>query len=570
MKPIPLGTTSAGKPFTVPVDLVTQTVAVVGMRGAGKTNTGVVGAEGLLAAGQQVVIIDPLDVWWGLRSSADGKADGFPVVVIGGEHADLPLEAGAGKAVADFVTDHRASVVISTRHLSKTKQRSLVADFAEHLYDRKGKTEFKTPLQLFIDEADAFAPQRIEGDTARCFGAIDDLVRRGRSSGFGVTVITQRPAVLHKDILTQVEMLVVHRIVSPQDRKAIEAWVEVHDAEGVAEKVLGSLHQLGKGETWVWSPAWLGLLERVQIAKRGTFDSSYTPKVGESRAGPKKVAAVDLEQLKKAMGETLEKAKANDPATLKRRIAELEKAAKAVPARVEAKVVEVSALQKEDREMLAKVASDLNLVGTLATGIAEKIDFVLKKLANLKPGALHPRPLPPASRPSSAPKPRASSPTGDTTIGEGERKILVAIAQYPDGVERDQLSVLTGYKRSTRDAYVQRLGTKGMVQTAGQTLTATAEGFEALGDFEPLPTGSALGDYWMADGRDAKLPEGERAILKVMIEAEGNPVSRDELTERTGYKRSTRDAYIQRLTARRLVESVGRGDVQATRNLFEG
>jgi hypothetical protein len=36
----------------------------------------------------------------------------------------------------------------------------------------------------------------------------------------------------------------------------------------------------------------------------------------------------------------------------------------------------------------------------------------------------------------------------------------------------------------------------------------------------------------------------------------------------TGYKRSTRDTYIQRLQSRRLVEIVGRGEVRPSEMLF--
>lgn len=46
-----IGITEAGKSFDVPVDLVTQTSAIVGIRGSGKTNTGVVAAEGMLTQG---------------------------------------------------------------------------------------------------------------------------------------------------------------------------------------------------------------------------------------------------------------------------------------------------------------------------------------------------------------------------------------------------------------------------------------------------------------------------------------------------------------------------------------
>jgi hypothetical protein len=124
--------------FTLPAEAVTQTFAILGIRGSGKTNTGVVLAEELLTAGQQVVIIDPVDVWWGLKSSRDGKAGGFPIPVIGGDHSDVPIDAAAGAVLADFVVDARASVILSLRHLSMGDQRRFAADFAKRLYDRKG------------------------------------------------------------------------------------------------------------------------------------------------------------------------------------------------------------------------------------------------------------------------------------------------------------------------------------------------------------------------------------------------------------------------------------------------
>lgn len=40
------------------------------------------------------------------------------------------------------------------------------------------------------------------------------------------------------------------------------------------------------------------------------------------------------------------------------------------------------------------------------------------------------------------------------------------------------------------------------------------------------------------------------------------------IDERTNFKRSTRDAYLVRLKARRLIETVGRGDVKASDELF--
>jgi Mn-dependent DtxR family transcriptional regulator len=154
----------------------------------------------------------------------------------------------------------------------------------------------------------------------------------------------------------------------------------------------------------------------------------------------------------------------------------------------------------------------------------------------------------------------------DIVVGKGERTVLRAIAQYPDGAERDQLTVLTGYKRSTRDTYIQRLSLAGLVEVSGSGIRTTDAGVDALGsDFEPLPQGEELQAYWLD-----RLPEGERRILEVLLKDYPESVGRDVLSEETQYKRSTRDTYLQRLQSRRLVEDVGRGEVRASANLFSG
>ena len=124
--------------------------------------------------------------------------------------------------------------------------------------------------------------------------------------------------------------------------------------------------------------------------------------------------------------------------------------------------------------------------------------------------------------------------------------------------------MLTAFKRSTRDAYIQRLGERAFTTVQQGKVFATESGVAALGeDFEPLPTGIALQEYWLD-----RLPIGESKILQVLIEAYPKAVDRETLSEAIGQKRSTRDAYIQRMGAKELVESVGRGEVRASENLF--
>jgi len=63
------------------------------------------------------------------------------------------------------------------------------------------------------------------------------------------------------------------------------------------------------------------------------------------------------------------------------------------------------------------------------------------------------------------------------------------------------------------------------------------------------------------------LAKGEAAILKILIDAYPNALTRDAISEATGYKRSSRDTYLQRLVARELISRTG-SDVRASDQLF--
>jgi len=126
-------------------------------------------------------------------------------------------------------------------------------------------------------------------------------------------------------------------------------------------------------------------------------------------------------------------------------------------------------------------------------------------------------------------------------------------ARSAGALSREQITALTGYKRSTRDAYVQRLRTAGLAKVRGDRLVeATEAGVAALGDYEPLPTGVALQEWWLS-----RLPGGEAKVLRSLIDRWPDGLSRDEVTDETGYQRSTRDAYIQRLRTKKIVTVEG-------------
>lgn len=552
--------------LTVPLDLITQKTAILARTGAGKTNAAVVIAEGVLDAKQQIVVLDPKGDWWGLRSSADGKSAGYPVTVLGGEHGDVPLEPTAGPVVADLVVDQPVSVVLDVSEFSNAQRGRFVAAFADRLYRRKAQRP--DPMLLILEEADEVCPQRVFGDQAEMVGAIERIVKRGRFKGIGTLMITQRSASLNKDILTQTEVLIVMQTTGPQDIKAIDGWIEHHQDQSKRAQLLAEVGTLKQGEAFLWSPSWLERFTRFRFRMRHTFDAGRTPKVGERRVAPKVLADVDLEALREKMAETIERAKADDPRELRKRIVELERAAK-TKEKPEVERVEVPVISDAQISRLEHLKTELVdhlhvvhqfFVNELAPALAR----IGRSTATANGPASRPRLAGVGTTLPSAPKPvlRPASSSGER-LPKGEATIMIAIAQHDSGCTREQLTVLTGYKRSSRDTYLQRLQERRAIERSGDVFVVTPTGESLLPtDFEPLPTGRDLLAHWLRE-----LPEGERRVLEIVSGAYPDAVSRETISEKTGYARSSRDTYLQRLGARRLVGPVGRGEIRMSEEL---
>lgn len=96
----PISTLRLAAGLSLPLDIITMRSLVLGVSGSGKSTFGRLLAEKVHEAGQRFCVIDLKNDWWGLKSSANGKAPAIPVVVLGGPRADLPLDAAAYAAGA--------------------------------------------------------------------------------------------------------------------------------------------------------------------------------------------------------------------------------------------------------------------------------------------------------------------------------------------------------------------------------------------------------------------------------------------------------------------------------------
>lgn len=304
----------------IPGAALAHHIGIVGKTGSGKSYAAQGIAEQLIAHGARVCIIDPTDRFWGLRLRPDGRgASGLEPVIFGGQHADLPLSGAHGAAIAEIAGTTTTPIILATRLMTVGERTRFFTDFAETLLRKN-----QGPLHLVIDEAHLFMPQagaKVGGDAPKMLHAGNNLVSLGRGIGLRIMLLSQRPAKLHKDSLTQVETLVAFRLIAPQDRGAIREWVREWADEATGAEMMGSLPSLPTGTAWLWAPE-LDILRKVAFPRIETFDSG---KILASQKAPA-LKPIDLAAVRGQLETIAREAVENDPKRLRAKIADLERA----------------------------------------------------------------------------------------------------------------------------------------------------------------------------------------------------------------------------------------------------
>jgi len=546
------------KGLDLPASAVTQTFAFMGKRGAGKTYAAGKLVEELVGAGAQVVVIDPVGNWYGLRISASGKGPGLSIPVLGGDHGDLPLVPQGGALVADLAVETNASLVLDVSPFSKGERQRFVTAFTEQLFRRKKQA--RTPIHVVLEEARLFVPQRVRPGEEPMLGAMEDLIRLGRNYGIGVSLLDQRPQSVNKEALNQTECLLAFQLIGSQERKAIAEWAE---DKGIGKEGVKRLSELERGQAIVWSPTWLKVFDVYTIARKATFDASSTPEVGAAAAPARPLAKVDLERLRGAMEAVAVHAKADDPKALRKRIAELERQlAAATAAPPAAPPVDLSRVEAEFRS--ATAAAEDAVAALTAAGKALACAMIPRGPTN----GSHKVPIPVA-----APVPRvaarAPAGAGGERLGKGPATFLRALASlHPKPMSTVEASILAGYspRSSTVRNILSALRTVGYVEGGGERIVITDAGRAAAGPVDQPRSTEDLLALWTP-----QLGKGPSEVLRLLVEAHPNELSRIEIEAATGYSAtsSTMRNILSKLRSTGLL--VGRGDaVRASDALFPG
>ena len=241
------------------VELLTGRGFVTGKSGSGKSNTASVIVENLLGNNFPVLIVDSDGEYYGLKETYEVLHAGAD------EECDIEVSPEHAQKLATLALEENVPIVLDVSgFLDESDANQLVRETARHLFAKEKK--LKKPFLMLIEECHEYIPEGAGLDETG--KTLIKIGKRGRKHGLGVVGISQRPADVKKDFITQCDWLVWHRLTWDNDTK-------------VVRRILGSaygdaIEDLDDGEAFLMTD-WAESIRRVSFDRKETFDAGATP-----------------------------------------------------------------------------------------------------------------------------------------------------------------------------------------------------------------------------------------------------------------------------------------------------
>jgi hypothetical protein len=273
----PCGSGQPGTPVELPVvELLTGRGFVTGKSGAGKSNSASVVIEKLLDNGFGMLIVDIDGEYYGLKEEYEILHAGDD------EECDIRVTVDHAEKIATLALEQNVPVILDvSSFLDENEARALLTEVARHLFAKAKKQ--KQPFLLLVEEVHEFIPQ--QGSVGECGKMLIKISKRGRKHGLGVMGVSQRPADVKKDFITQCDWLVWHRLTWDNDTKVVSRVLDSDYAAAVED--------LDDGEAFLMTD-WAESIRRVQFHRKRTFDAGATPGLDDFERPDLKSVSEDL------------------------------------------------------------------------------------------------------------------------------------------------------------------------------------------------------------------------------------------------------------------------------------
>ncbi|MFC7019017.1 MULTISPECIES: helicase HerA domain-containing protein [Haloarcula] len=273
----PGGSDDPGQSVDIPVvELLTGRGFITGKSGSGKSNTASVVAEKLLDNGFGLLVVDIDGEYYGLKEE-------YEILHVGGdEECDIQVtEEHAGK-IASLALEQNVPIILDvSSYLDEDEAESLLTEVSKQLFAKAKKQ--KQPFLMLVEECHEWIPEK--GGMGEVGKMLIKIGKRGRKHGLGIVGISQRPADVKKDYITQCDWLVWHRLTWNNDTKVVGRILDSQYENAVED--------LNDGEAFMMSD-WSERVRRVQFHRKQTFDAGATPGLDDFERPELKSVSEDL------------------------------------------------------------------------------------------------------------------------------------------------------------------------------------------------------------------------------------------------------------------------------------
>ncbi|PSP85418.1 ATPase [Halobacteriales archaeon QS_1_68_17] len=273
----PCGTGEAGAPVGLPVvEILTGRGFVTGKSGSGKSNSVSVIAEKLLDEQYALLIVDIDGEYYGLKEE-------YEILHVGGDdECDIQVGPEHAEKIASLALEQNVPIILDiSSFLDEEVARELLCAVSKQLFAKEKK--LKQPFLMIVEEVHEYIPEG--GAIDECGKWLIKIGKRGRKHGLGITGISQRPADVKKDFITQCDWLVWHRLTWKNDTKVVGRVLDSDYA--------GAVEGLDDGEGFLMTD-WGESVRRVQFQRKRTFDAGATPGLDDFERPDLKSVSDDL------------------------------------------------------------------------------------------------------------------------------------------------------------------------------------------------------------------------------------------------------------------------------------
>jgi hypothetical protein len=267
----------AGTTVSLPaVEILTGRGFITGKSGSGKSNTASVVIENLLSKNFPVLIVDTDGEYYGLKEA-------FEILHVGADdECDIQVSPEHAERIASLALEQNVPIILDVSgYLDESVAKELLLETARHLFAKEKK--LKKPFLMLVEEVHEYIPEG--GGLDETGKMLIKVGKRGRKHGLGIVGISQRPADVKKDFITQCDWLVWHRLTWRNDTKVVRRILGSEYADAIED--------MGDGEGFLVTD-WSESVRRVQFHRKQTFDAGATPGLDDFERPELKSVSGDL------------------------------------------------------------------------------------------------------------------------------------------------------------------------------------------------------------------------------------------------------------------------------------